>query len=169
MRIKKTTSAIAFMMILSSANAVADMRPHSLWDFISTMRKSLADTNVATLNRLPVTFWLKDQNEYINFYGAENVAFSAAGRATGIELRLSRDPHEKTVMFMFHWRGECLTRSEIKKHYPMLTITDTPRGHSLDEVTSYTTPAGASGESVTFSFTAKMPDCLSDVIISREG
>lgn len=168
MRINKTIAAVAFLVALSSACAVADMRPASLWDFITVMRSSLADARVATLNRAPLKFHLTSQNEYINFYGADDVAFTAAGRATDMELRLSRDPQEKTLLWISHWQGPCLTLNEIKKHYPTLTITDTPRGHSENEVTSYTTPAGASGEAVTFSFTVKAPDCLSDVIISRE-
>ncbi|EOW6647184.1 hypothetical protein ACOZ0N_004175 [Cronobacter muytjensii] len=167
MAIKKTTAAVAFLVALNSASAVADMRPASLWDFITVMRSSLADIRVATLNRAPLKFHLTSQNEYINFYRAEDVAFTAAGRATDIELRLSRDPQEKKLLWVSHWQGPCLTLSEIKKHYPTLTITDTPRGHSENEVTSYTTPAGAAGVAVTFSFTAKVPDCLSDVIISR--
>ncbi|HBI11054.1 MAG TPA: hypothetical protein DDY57_13115 [Franconibacter pulveris] len=166
--IKNTTAVVACMMALGSANAVADMRPNSLWDFITTMRSSLADINVATLNRAPLKFQLDFQNEYINFYRADDVAFFAAGKVTDIELRLSRDPQEKTLLWVSHWQGACLTLNDIKQHYPVLTITDTPRGHSENEVTSYTTPAGASGEAVTFSFTAKAPDCLSDIIISRE-
>ncbi|KAB0874885.1 hypothetical protein FZI19_16750 [Cronobacter muytjensii] len=167
MAIKNTTVAVAFLVALNSASAVADMRPASLWDFITVMHSSLADISVATLKRAPLKFHLISQNEYINFYGADDVAFAAAGRATDIELRLSRDPQEKTLLWISHWQGPCLTLSEIKKHYPTLTITDTPRGHSENEVTSYTTPAGASGEAVTFSFTVKVPYCLSDVIISR--
>ncbi len=167
MAIKNTTAAVAFLVALNSASAVADMRPASLWDFITALRSSLADINVATLNRAPLKFYLISQNEYINFYGADDVAFAAAGRATDIELRLSRDPQEKTLVWISHWQGPCLTLNDVKQHYPVLTITDTPRGHSKNEVTSYTTPAGASGEAVTFSFTVKAPDCLSDVIISR--
>lgn len=167
MGINKITVAVAFLVALSSASAVADMRPASLWDFITVMRSSLADISVATLNRASLKFHLISQNEYINFYGADDVAFAAAGRATDIELRLSRDPQEKTLLWVSHWQGPCLTLSEIKKHYPTLTITDPPRGHSENEVTSYTTPAGAAGEAVAFSFTVKTPDCLSDVIISR--
>lgn len=168
MGINKITAAVAFLVALSSASAVADMRPASLWDFITVMRSSLADIRVATLNRAPLKFHLTSQNEYINFYSAEDVAFTAAGRATDIELRLSRDPQEKTLLWISHWQGPCLTLNDVKQHYPVLTIIDTPRGHSENEVTSYTTPAGASGEAVTFSFTVKAPDCLSDVIISRQ-
>ncbi|ALB61122.1 FIG00553595: hypothetical protein [Cronobacter condimenti 1330] len=168
MGINKITAAVALLVALSSASALADMRPSSLWDFITTMRSSLADARVATLNRAPLKFQLDSQNEFINFYRAEDVAFTAAGRVTDIQLRLSRDAQEKTLLFISHWQGACLTLNDVKQHHPELTITDTPRGHSENEVTSYTTPAGASGEAVTFSFSAKAPDCLNDVIISRD-
>ncbi|EGT5684026.1 hypothetical protein ACI49Z_004489 [Cronobacter turicensis] len=163
---KVITAALITMLMLSGASA--NTPSASLWTFIAAMRSSLADINIATLNHAPLKFQLDSQNEYINFYRAEDVAFTAPGKLTDIELRLSREPHEKTLLFISHWQGPCLTLNEIKQHYPVLTITDTPRGHSENEVTSYTTPAGASGEAVTFSFTAKAPDCLNDVIISRE-
>ncbi|EOZ6415171.1 hypothetical protein ACQUXI_004321 [Cronobacter turicensis] len=163
---KVITAALITMLMLSGASA--NTPSASLWTFIAAMRSSLADINIATLNHAPLKFQLDSQNEYINFYRAEDVAFTAPGKLTNIELRLSREPHEKMLLFISHWQGPCLTLNEIKQHYPVLTITDTPRGHSENEVTSYTTPAGASGEAVTFSFTAKAPDCLNDVIISRE-
>lgn len=90
------------------------------------------------------------------------------GSAIDIELRLSKDLNERMLLFLFHWCGECQALSEIKKHYPMITITDTSRGHSGNEVTSNTTPAGTPGETVTYNFIAIVPDCLSGVIISRE-
>ncbi|EOV8962278.1 hypothetical protein ACN6U0_004139 [Cronobacter turicensis] len=164
--VKVITAALITMLMISGASA--NIPSASLWQFIGAMRSSLADINVATLNHAPLAFQLDSQNEYINFYRAEDVVFTAAGKLTDIELRLSRDPQKKTLLFISHWQGPCLTLNEIKQHYPVLTITDTPRGHSENEVTSYTTPAGASGEAVTFSFTAKAPDCLNDVIISRE-
>ncbi|EKY3200875.1 hypothetical protein RBA29_004034 [Cronobacter turicensis] len=163
---KVITAALITMLMINSASA--NTPSASLWTFIAAMRSSLADIDIATLNHAPLKFQLNSHNEYINFYRAEDVAFTAPGKLTNIELRLSRDPHEKTLLFISHWQGPCLTLNEIKQHYPLLTITDTPRGHSENEVTSYTTPAGASGEAVTFSFTAKAPDCLNDVIISRE-
>ncbi|MDK1227725.1 hypothetical protein [Cronobacter turicensis] len=163
---KVITAALITMLMLSGASA--NTPSASLWTFIAAMRSSLADISIATLNHAPLKFQLDSQNEYINFYRAEDVAFTAPGKLTDIELRLSRDPQEKTLLFISRWQGRCLTLNEIKQHYPVLTITDTPRGHSQNEVTSYTTPAGASGEAVTFSFTAKAPDCLNDVIISRE-
>ncbi|ELY3545923.1 hypothetical protein SMX40_004308 [Cronobacter turicensis] len=163
---KVITAALITMLMISGASA--NTPSASLWTFIAEMRSSLTDITLVTLNSVPLKFQLDSQNEYFNFYRAEDVAFTASGKLTDIELRLSRDPHEKTLLFISHWQGRCLTLNEIKQHYPLLTITDTPRGHSENEVTSYTTPAGASGEAVTFSFTAKAPDCLNDVIISRE-
>ncbi|EPN9527359.1 hypothetical protein ACT5AM_002033 [Cronobacter malonaticus] len=163
---KAITAALITMLMLSGASASTSSA--SLWQFIGTMRSSLADINVVTLNRAPLAFQLDSQNEYINFYRAEDVVFNAAGKLTDIELRLSRDPQEKTLLFISHWQGQCLTLNDVKQRYPMLKITDTPRGHSQNEVTSYTMPAGASGEAVTFSISEKTPDCLSNVIISRE-
>ncbi|ELQ6264765.1 hypothetical protein [Cronobacter malonaticus] len=163
---KVITAALITMLMLSGASASTPSA--SLWQFIGAMRSSLADINVDTLNRAPLAFQLVSQNEYINFYRAEDVVFTAAGKLTDTELRLSRDPQEKTLLWVSHWQGACLTLNDVKQHYPILAITDTPRGHSQNEVTSYTTPAGASGEAVTFSFSEKTPDCLSHVIISRE-
>ena len=163
---KVITAALITMLMISGASASTSST--SLWQFIGAMRSSLADINVATLNHAPLTFQLDSQNEYINFYRAGDVAFTASGKLTDIELRLNRDPQEKTLLWVSHWQGRCLTLNDVKQHYPVLTITDTPRGHSQNEVTSYTTPAGASGEAVTFSFSEKTPDCLSNVIISRD-
>lgn len=49
-----------------------------------------------------------------------------------------------------------------------LTFSDFPRGHSVDEVTSLTTPPDEHGKTITFSFAERNSDCLSKVTFNLE-
>jgi hypothetical protein len=106
------------------------------------------------------------QNEYINFYNADDIKLADGANITAIELRLSKDNGDMAPLLNFSPSGQCITLDTVKKRYPQLRLTDYPRGRSENEVTSYS--PNMNGQKVSFSFTVKNPDCLDSVVISAE-
>lgn len=136
--------------------------------FISGMSASLKTLSVTTLSNAPLSFKMTRQNEYINFYNADDFKLDDGTSITEIGLRLSKDNGGMAPLLNFSPSGQCITLDAVKKRYPQLVLTDYPRGRSENEVTSYTAPEDMNGQKVSFSFTVKKPDCLGSVVISAE-
>lgn len=144
------------------------MQKQDLWQFIKEMSASLKTLTVTRLTDATLSFKLTKQNEYINFYSADDIKLADGTSITAIDLRLSKESDGMAPLLNFSPAGQCITLDTVKKHYPQLTLTDYPRGRSENEVTSYTAPKDMNGQKVSFSFTAKKPDCLGGVSISAD-
>lgn len=144
------------------------MQKQDLWQFIAEMSTSLKTLSVSTLSDAPLSFRLTKQNEYINFYIADDVKLADGTNITAIDLRLSKESGGMAPLLNFSPFGQCITLDTVKKHYPQLTLTDYPRGRSENEATSYTAPKDMNGQKVSFSFTVKKTDCLGTVVISAD-
>ena len=144
------------------------MQKQDLWQFIAKMSASLKTLSVNSLDNAPLSFRLTKQNEYINFYNADDIKLADGTNITAIELRLSKDNDGMAPLLNFSPSGQCITLDTVKMHFPQLVLTDYPQGRSENEVTSYTAPKDSNGQKVSFSFTVKKPDCLDSVVISAE-
>jgi hypothetical protein len=154
--------------LLTTGMAGGDAQKKDLWMFISGMSASLKTLSVTTLSNAPLSFKMTRQNEYINFYNADDFKLDDGTSITEIGLRLSKDNGGMAPLLNFSPSGQCITLDAVKKRYPQLVLTDYPRGRSENEVTSYTAPEDMNGQKVSFSFTVKKPDCLGSVVISAE-
>jgi hypothetical protein len=154
--------------LLTTGMAGGDAQKKDLWMFISGMSASLKTLSVTTLSNAPLSFKMTRQNEYINFYNADDFKLDDGTSITTIGLRLSKDNGGMAPLLNFSPSGQCITLDTVKKRYPQLVLTDYPRGRSENEVTSYTAPKDVNGQKVSFSFTVKKPDCLGSVVISAE-
>ena len=115
--------------------------------FISGMSASLKTLSVTTLSNAPLSFKMTRQNEYINFYNADDIKLADGTNITAIELRLSKDNDGMAPLLNFSpSSGQCITLDTVKKRYPQLRLTDYPRGRSEDEVTSYTARKDMNGQ-----------------------
>jgi len=146
----------------------AKMQANDIWSFVTQMSSSVKSLSVQAIHNAPMAFTLKSQNEYINFYSADRVRLNDASLISDIELRLSKTPDGMAPFLSFSPQGKCITLNDIKEHYQAIRLTDYPRGQSENELTSYTSSPDANGQVITFSFTAKNPDCLSRVIITTD-
>ena len=136
--------------------------------FISGMSASLRSLSVTSLSNAPLSFKITRQNEYINFYNADDIKLADGTNITAIGLRLSKQNDGMAPLLNFSPSGQCITLDTVKMHFPQLVLTDYPQGRSENEVTSYTAPKDSNGQKVSFSFTVKKPDCLDSVVISDE-
>ena len=98
-------------------------------------------------------------NEYFWFYESDSVA-SAGDASLKADLRINREGMHPGFL-VINLSGSCIKLAEVRSRYEGLQITDHPRGHSLDESTSYT--AALSWGALSFSFKERQPDCLSSV------
>ena len=154
--------------LLTTGMAEGDAQKKDLWMFISGMSASLKTLSVTTLSNAPLSFKMTRQNEYINFYNADDIKLADGTNITAIELRLSKDNGDMAPLLNFSPSGQCITLDTVKMHFPQLVLTDYPQGRSENEVTSYTAPKDSNGQKVSFSFTVKNPHCLGSVVISAD-
>jgi hypothetical protein len=146
----------------------AKMQKEDIWGFVTKMSTSIKNLSVERIHHVPLAFTLKSQNEYINFYQANPVKLQDASEITDIELRLSKTSDGMPPFLSFIPHGKCLSLDDVKKHYQSVKLTDYPRGQSENEVTSYTSSPDINGQVITFSFSAKNPDCLNEIIITAD-
>ncbi|MGK9176042.1 hypothetical protein KXR87_22995 [Yokenella regensburgei] len=151
-----------------AANAEANIKSNDVWDFITDIKAPIRNLTIHNVNTFPVALRLVKQNEYTQFYQAATVELKDGSTVADIDVRLSKDRSGQGPFLSFIWFGHCISLDTVKKHYPELQITDVPRGRSVNEVTSHTTPADKQGQEITFSFTESQPDCLHSVVISSK-
>ena len=168
LRQKMSKAGAVLIALLTTGMAEGGAQKKDLWMFISGMSASLRSLSVTSLSNAPLSFKITRQNEYINFYNADDFKLDDGASITEIGLRLSKDNGDMAPLLNFSPSGQCITLDTVKMHFPQLVLTDYPQGRSENEVTSYTAPKDSNGQKVSFSFTVKKPDCLDSVVISAE-
>ncbi|MDK9884133.1 hypothetical protein NVS08_00910 [Enterobacter kobei] len=168
LRQKMSKAGAVLIALLTTGMAEGGAQKQDLWKFISGMSTSLRSLSVTSLSNAPLSFKITRQNEYINFYNADDFKLDDGTSITEIGLRLSKDNGDMAPLLNFSPSGQCITLDTVKMHFPQLVLTDYPQGRSENEVTSYTAPKDSNGQKVSFSFTVKKPDCLDSVVISAE-
>mgnify|MGYP006992765750 FL=1 len=168
LRQKMSKAGAVLIALLTTGMAEGGAQKQDLWKFISGMSASLRSLSVTSLSNAPLSFKITRQNEYINFYNADDFKLDDGASITEIGLRLSKDNGDMAPLLNFSPSGQCITLDTVKMHFPQLVLTDYPQGRSENEVTSYTAPKDTNGQKVSFSFTVKKPDCLDSVVISAE-
>ncbi|WP_332309602.1 hypothetical protein [Burkholderia ubonensis] len=134
----------------------------TLWQAIDTLAQQIPFTK-ANIENLLSTQLFEDGNGpagITQYYKSAPIPLSDGVVIETVDLRIKR--HGAHPGFMVLWlSGSCVGLDTVREHYGNVKITDTPRGHSLDEVTSHTT-ALQWGE-LSFSFKERNPKCLSSV------
>ena len=163
---KQKGSICIAVALLITAPAVAKTPTNNLWDFIVYIKSATRHLTVDTVSQYPLSLTLNNQNEYVNFYQSDAVVLDDGSQIDDIDVRLRRIPKEQSAFISFSLKGQCITLAQVRQHYSPLKITDTPRGHSVYEVTSYTAMLN-DDQDVSFSFAETNPKCLSGVVIDH--
>ncbi len=140
----------------------------NLWEFIEKINHQLSLPHPKLDTLIPQPLDNYDENEYVKFYRSSGFSISADVKVTQLTFRTHKSSGNKIVLLSMDLSGYCIELKTVKKHYPNLTFSDFPRGHSVDEVTSLTTPPDEHGKTITFSFAERNPDCLSKVTFNLE-
>ncbi|WP_261465898.1 hypothetical protein [Serratia entomophila] len=141
----------------------------NLWRLIEKLNRQLSLPHPKLDTLIPQPLDNYDENEYVKFFRSSGFSISPDVKVTQLEFRTQKSSGNKIVLLSMDLSGHCIELNTVKKHYPNLTFSDFPRGHSLDEVTSLTTPPDEHGKTITFSFAEKNPDCLSKVTFNLES
>ncbi|WP_332403707.1 hypothetical protein [Burkholderia ubonensis] len=134
----------------------------TLWQAIDTLAQQIPFSTAKIAHVLETQFRESDigGNDVFQFFKSAPIPLSDGVVIETVDLRIKR--HGAHPGFMVLWlSGSCVGLDKVREHYGNVKITDTPRGHSLDEVTSHTT-ALQWGE-LSFSFKERNPKCLSSV------
>ncbi len=156
LRQKMSKAGAVLIALLTTGMAEGGAQKQDLWKFISGMSVSLRSLSVTSLSNAPLSFKITRQNEYINFYNADDFKLDDGASITEIGLRLSKDNGDMAPLLNFSPSGQCITLDTVKMHFPQLVLTDYPQGRSENEVTSYTAPKDSNGQKVSFSFTVAL-------------
>ncbi|MCL2776435.1 MAG: hypothetical protein FWD73_00415 [Polyangiaceae bacterium] len=105
-------------------------------------------------------------NDLFRFYKSLPVKLSDGVIIPTIDLRIKRVGKDPGFLVL-DIDGTCITREQLEARYKHLKITGTPRGHSLNEETSYSQdmPWGR----LSFGFKERKPACLASVVINPKN
>lgn len=159
------TCLLLVSLLSVNTSFAASVNNADLWRFIEDINDATGQLTVSNVDRFPLALRRISHNEYVEFYRAEPVRLAEDLVLTDFDVRLSKT-RKTSALLSFGLRGRCLPLGVIKQRYRGLIITQTPRGHSLEETTSYTWTDKAHHQ-ISFLFTERNPDCLHEVVIDR--
>lgn len=132
----------------------------TLWQTIDALISDIPFSTSKIEKRLPTRLAQASKpipSEVNQFFEGSAVHLADDVVVSNIDLRVRRHGSHPGFLVL-ELQGRCVAPAEISHHHTGLTLTDVPRGRSLDEATSYTAvlPWG----SLSFGFRERNPDCL---------
>lgn len=129
----------------------------NLWQAIEVLAQQIPLTKAKVEALFSITLYEKRRSRHTTFLEGDGVDFSQGSQLTKFDLRLGNDANDPGFMVL-SIGGACVTLEQVRNHYSALTITGSPRGRSLDDVTTHSTelPWGK----LTFAFAERKPECL---------
>ncbi len=150
--------------LASQANAQdshATLPKMTLWQAIDALAAQIPFSEAKVESVLGTRMSEVRRNAYTAFLQNERpVVLEGNRRIALVDLRLGMEAGDPGFMVL-NLDGGCISLDAVRAHYRELRITDTPRGHSLDEVTSHS--ASLPWGELSFSFKERNPNCLSSV------
>ncbi|MEF3062924.1 hypothetical protein V4C85_24170 [Ralstonia solanacearum] len=134
----------------------------TVWQAIDALTQQIPFSKTKIENLLSTQLIETDEggNDVFQFFKSNPIKLSDGVVIEDVDLRIKRTgPHPGFLVLSVG--GSCIGIDTVRTHYSDLRITDTPRGHSLDEVTSHS--ASLPWGELSFSFKERNPNCLSSV------
>ncbi|MEZ0190469.1 hypothetical protein AB9X41_14670 [Ralstonia solanacearum] len=134
----------------------------TVWQAIDALTQQIPFSKTKIENLLSTRLIETDEggNDVFQFFKSNPIKLSDGVVIENVDLRIKRTgPHSGFLVLSVG--GSCIGIDAVRTHYSDLRITDTPRGHSLDEVTSHS--ASLPWGELSFSFKERNPNCLSSV------
>ena len=134
----------------------------TLWQAIDALAKQIPFSKIKIENLFSTQLAETDEggNDVFQFFKSNPIKVSEGVAIENVDLRIKRaGPHPGFLVLSIG--GNCIGIDAVRAHYNELKITDTPRGHSLDEVTSHS--AMLQWGELSFSFKERNPNCLASV------
>ncbi|MGF6443033.1 hypothetical protein QF002_003844 [Paraburkholderia youngii] len=139
----------------------------TLWQTIDALAQQIPFTKAKVESVLATHLVDRDttkdpiQNAEFNFYVGGPGKMADGVVVGNVGLRVRHTGGHPGFLALGRLSGECVTLAMVHAQYSNLKITDSPRGHSLDETTAYSAflPWGT----LSFAFAERNRDCLEGV------
>lgn len=105
-----------------------------------------------------------NSNDSFAFYEAKGVKSGAY--TVGVDLRTPVPGGDATggALLVLNLSGPCVTRADLEPRFGPLTLTEVPRGESLDEEAHWS--RRERWGKLSFGFSSRSPNCLSSVVFT---
>jgi hypothetical protein len=154
-------SSVSTMSAEEKASALSNLHM-SIWQAVAALQQQMP------LDRKKVEYFFSIQlqeyeepsNDAFHFFKAEALPLGDVASIAKLTLMIKRS-NPYVSMVGFDLAGSCIGLEQFENHYPNLTITEVPRGRSLDEATSHSAyfPWGR----IAFGFKERKPECLASI------
>lgn len=136
--------------------------PATLWQAIDalTHRLPFSKANVERLLSARLSETEEGGNDVFQIFKSDPVRLLDGVVIENVDLRIRRVGPDPGFLVL-DIGGRCIKIDDVRTHYASLSITDRPRGRSLDEVTSYT--ASLPWGRLSFGFKERNRQCLASV------
>lgn len=139
----------------------------SLWELVSSVEQQMPLTISKVESLLGERFQQTDQTPAYVLLASKGTPLRdglTVARAT-LMLRPSLQFEDKSGLAL-ELEGACVSLAQVRERFGELRLIQSPRGRSLDEATAWAVqrPWGH----LTFSFTERQPDCLSQVGFKKQ-
>jgi hypothetical protein len=134
----------------------------TLWQAIGALEQQIPFTKAKIEGLLSTVLTETDNtgNDVFQFYKSRRIELGGGVEISNVDLRIKRNgPHPGFMVWDIS--GTCIKLAQVRSHYGEMQITDMPRGHSLDEETSYSTMR--TWGKLSFGFAERNPDCLASI------
>ena len=139
----------------------------NLWDMIKSISRKTPFSlrEIESILATSLGKYEEPSNDAFDFFQGSGVCLDDGIELTKISLRLSQ-ANPATGILLFEIAGPCIRIDEVRAYYPLINVSETPRGRSLDEATVFSTTQ--SWSRVSFGFRERKPECLSFVVLKTE-
>ena len=145
---------------VEDAHATRPLR--TLWQAIDALTHQLpfSKANVERLLSVRLSETKEGGNDVFQIYKSDPVTLPDGVVIENVDLRIRRVGPDPGFLVL-DTGGRCIKIDDVRTHYASLSVTDRPRGRSLDEVTSYT--ASLPWGRLSFGFKERNRQCLASV------
>jgi hypothetical protein len=137
----------------------------NLWEIIESLTlKPLFDPNaVEEALGMRLVRYVEPSNDAFDFFQGPGFPLDGGSELQKVSLRLGRT-NPVIALLMLDITGACIQIEEVRQHYPLIEMTERPRGRSLDEAKVFSTTQ--SWGRLSFGFRERNPQCLSFVVFA---
>jgi hypothetical protein len=147
-----------------------DARPNmTLWQTIDSLARQIPFKKASIEHVLATRLAVKDisrdllPNTASQFYIGGPVELSDGVVIDKVDLRIRHKTGHPGFLVLDKFGGTCISLSAVRSHYHNLTVTEYPKGQSLDESTSFS--AFLEWGKLSFGFAERNRKCLAYVVL----
>ncbi|MCC8392161.1 hypothetical protein LJ656_06130 [Paraburkholderia sp. MMS20-SJTR3] len=157
----------SFAVVQHGKDPMITQSDMTLWQTIDAVVQNIPLTKAKVERVLVTRVAVKDtsknpfRNAASQFYVGGPVKLSDGVVVGKVDLRIRYKFGHPGFLVLDELGGTCITLKTVRAHYPDLTVTEYPKGQSLDEAVGFS--AFLEWGKLSFGFVERNPDCLAHV------